>query len=366
MFLCIYPHRGELFQAGALEINPISTLHDDFTSISLNQPTSGLIPIEIRTNDGSSFARHAVDVAVLQSNPLHNRSLFQAASNFNGVEAISCESAPNGHNFITDYWVDRTQGPRASIGCASAAIFRVLFPFKDQGKEAKGETHPSQPVNWDQRKNRQLNLLFPVHQFIPVENGYAILSPDCLPLPKEDTQEYDSLIKSCQSIVHRYSEVTFCGDIPQAGYNTTSDKSQTVDQIFCAALNIGQEQSGFLNRRSPDIENKVRFCQKVAYDSTYLAAFTGKNPLLFLTMIGCGVFDNNPSTVVQVIVNSHMQYAKITPQTQLKKVIIPLFTPNSNSTANEIVALCKKNKIPVRWVHYQADKMEPTVVQQHE
>ena len=56
-----------------------------------------------------------VDVSVLQCAKENEGCMFQAASNFNGVECISEGSTPDSPNFTTQYFYDHTQGPAASI-----------------------------------------------------------------------------------------------------------------------------------------------------------------------------------------------------------------------------------------------------------
>jgi len=37
-----------------------------------------------------------------------------------------------------------------------------------------------------------------------------------------------------------------------------SDPNQKIDQVFCAAMNVGQGHSGMVNARCVDAENKVK------------------------------------------------------------------------------------------------------------
>ena len=75
-------------------------------------PIRPMIPIEIITRDDFESIKF-VDVGYLQStNP---GSMFQCASNFNGIEAPNDDVHPDMHNFTTMYTKDRTQGPTASV-----------------------------------------------------------------------------------------------------------------------------------------------------------------------------------------------------------------------------------------------------------
>jgi hypothetical protein len=88
-----------------------------------------------------------VDVAYLQSLPENRNALFQIASNFNGVEAVTETSYPNSPDFTTKYYTDRTQGPAASISAGAGAITRVHAAFFNEKKN---------PDEWGQTKDDQV------------------------------------------------------------------------------------------------------------------------------------------------------------------------------------------------------------------
>jgi hypothetical protein len=105
--------------------------------------------LEIMTRD-DFYSTRCVDVAALQADRDNDGAMFQAASNFNGVEAVSESYTPDSQNFTTNYTRDRTQGPAASVSAGAAAITRVHAAFYDPARP---------PAEWGQTVTRQIQLL---------------------------------------------------------------------------------------------------------------------------------------------------------------------------------------------------------------
>lgn len=130
-------------------------------TLTFLQRKKRIIPIEIITSVDRESTRF-VDVAYLQSLP-ENRyeilsspcptkprhAIFQIASNFNGIEPMTEQTLPDTHNFVTNYYHDRTQGPAASISCGAGAIFRAFAPFYSPTKN---------PSEWQQTKDTQVSI----------------------------------------------------------------------------------------------------------------------------------------------------------------------------------------------------------------
>lgn len=116
------PVTKQVFKAGRFSVERLDDLMTQVNSSSkssnntLSTQKPCLFEILVRAED-----RRSVDVAYLQSLPEMRGAVFQAASNFNGIEAISEFSSPDQENFTEKYYMDGTQGPAASI--------RFLFLF---------------------------------------------------------------------------------------------------------------------------------------------------------------------------------------------------------------------------------------------
>jgi hypothetical protein len=76
------------------------------------------------------------------------------------------------------------------------------------------------------------------------------------------------------------------GHRDRGGFDVVDDPKQVVDQVFCAAMNIGQGMSGMANKRAPFSQEKCQFILDCDYEATYLAAIKHKRKHLVLTLIG--------------------------------------------------------------------------------
>jgi len=257
------------------------------------------IIILTRDYDGDS---KFVDVSHLQSLKENRYAVFQVASNFNGVEAISDESSPDNISFTENYTHDRTQGPAASVSCGGAAITRVHAAFFEINTNSE---------SWKQTRDHQVEFLGheKLKNHFPVKNGYVCLPQNGEedPFPSIDTPEYGSLLGVARIGLHKNAQVTS----GQRAFkmHIVTDPEQIVDQVFCAAVNIGQGYSGMINRKSSNCEMKCSFALDLAYEGVYLSAIANKRKKIFLTLIGGGVFGNSKKLIFTAIIRAHNKYA---------------------------------------------------------
>lgn len=174
--------RNEEFDAGHYYLESVGALQDEFfqTPIEGDEFRDCELIVDLRQD---SAATRYVDVSILQTIRENNGSMFQAASNFNGIEAIEPESYPDGDKFLTEYVDDMTQGPAASVSAGPGAITRLLYPFYDEDKPAE---------EWMQTKTKQVEFLGDVKEYYTVSNGYVIQSGNELKLdaiPEEEKKE---------------------------------------------------------------------------------------------------------------------------------------------------------------------------------
>jgi len=87
-------------------------------------------------------------IAHIQAHPENKDTLFQVASNFNAVEAQSELVKPNSPQFTEKYYMDRTQGPAASISAGEGVMMRIHAPFYSPSKapEMRGQTETSSQI----------------------------------------------------------------------------------------------------------------------------------------------------------------------------------------------------------------------------
>jgi len=345
------------YNAGVLEVRPLG----EITASLGGWPAEGspkkegpgpIFTIVTRT-DAESL--RFVDVAALQAAPENKNAMFQVASNFNVLEAISEDSLPTTPNFTEFYIYDKTQGPAASISAAPAAIARVYAAFANE------KTPPSE---WCQTDKRQINLLEhpDVARHLPVKNGYVCLPDDssrgdaasiaaakAMPeFPAAGSPEFFQLLDKCKVAVHRDVQVTYGSS--GAMLSIVTEPTQCVDQVFCATVNIGQGYTGRVNRRSPNIEAKCRFTLQVAFESAYAAAIARRRKQLFLCLVGAGVFLNSIEWVWDAIRDAHVRWYRH-PDCCLERVWLPLFSAGEWVSSLMIRDLTEKG-MPYEWRQY--------------
>ncbi|KAL6057635.1 Macro domain-containing protein [Balamuthia mandrillaris] len=310
---------GKEFKAGAFSTPSLEQLRSEVEALasSASRSAGDRSPVEfhiLTRKDSESY--ECVDVAALQALPENRFATFQVASNFNGVEAIADSIPPDSPSFTEGYYMDRTQGPAASISAGAAAIARVHAAFWHEAKTVE---------EWAQTSDRQVEFLEKLREHFPTRNGYVTLRGREPSFPAEESEERADLLKLGRVGVHKNVQVTT--GHRSAGLRLVNDPEQVVDQVFCAALNIGQGFSGAQNTRTADCASKCQFILDLAYEGTYLAAIRNRRKRLFLTLIGGGVFGNRPEWIHRAILNAHLKYANH-PSSCLEEVVLVLFSPS--------------------------------------
>lgn len=283
-----------------------------------------------------------MDVAYLQALRENNGAMFQAASNFNGIEAVSEKSWPDRDTFLTDYINDNTQGPSASISAGAAAISRVLLPFYN-------ESDTSKATSWRQSHDRQVELLKGLEEYCTVENGYIVQKGT----EREVTDdEWDAVVGRVRVGVHVDAQVQFGHtDASRQMEVVPRAAGQRISQVFCAAMNLGQGLSGYTNAGYPGSKRMSEALLEAAYRGTYLAAIRHGSPRLFLTLIGGGVFRNDVGTIMRVIEKVHLEIACTEKNVSLREVHVVLF--NEPVELTEVLNNMKSRGVEVELHSYR-------------
>ncbi len=222
------------------------------------------------------------DVVELQADKANRWAAFQIASNFNGLEAIDAKQSPYTRNFVTNYIRDPTQGPRASIGCGAAAIWRryLMAPF---------------------------DMLSAYRSYVEIQNGYVV---NIKRWPRKISDDHVRVL--CTEA----AQVTF-RSVDELDILVNKDKNQRVHQIFCAAVNMGQGEDGLANAIHPKGEELAKFTLNAMYECTYLCAIQLHCQKLFLTRLGGGVFHNEEQWIQEAIQSAHAKYGAHIPDVYL-------------------------------------------------
>lgn len=205
-----------------------------------------------------------VDIFRLQSDRHFHGDTFQLASNFNGLESICETSDPfTDPKFVTNYIMDKTQGPIGSISAGPGAIARRYY--------------------------------FPIQSFLqdlpnlPTQNGYIMVKP-ATPATSEE-----EILEKLKIGLHINQEVVFQKWDMKAQQMTAapSDQRNTIHQVFTAAMNVGQGTSGQMNWNVMKTREQQPECVSLlqgSYRNTYMAAHLAQSKALHLTLVGGGVF----------------------------------------------------------------------------
>ena len=266
---------GEVFDSGRFTLKTLGELRAQDRP-SVQKDIAGTFHLLYSRDDPSQL-----DIGHLQSLPTFQNALFQVASNFNALELMG----PYDKRAMTQlsaYILDQTQGPYASISAAPGLIARHYYAFEKQGMS---------PETWSQQYDGpQLEMLRETP--LRVRNGYVML--------EEESLEQPALPEDMAVLVHRNIEVTF-GQSRDHEHRRLANKTQLIDQVFTATLDLGSRQRHFLESAPKEVTSLGKALLRAAYEATLLAAIQGGNRKVVLTLIGGGVFCNPSSWIVEAI-----------------------------------------------------------------
>lgn len=220
------------------------------------------------------------DVRALHDDPQNAGALFQAASQFNLLEMTGPSVTPE--RGVGIYEHDRTQGPACAIACGGGTIYRNYFaPVGDQlGQTAERQIDCladlgaalGQPGLWEMR------------------NGYALASEAGLgrvnaQLAAASEAERDALRGLLRVGVQHDVEVIGTG--------------HAVTQVYGSALPVAY------GRPPAHLwEPLARLVLEASYEATLLAARRDDIGVVYLTLLGGGVFGNADAWIADAIVRA--------------------------------------------------------------
>ena len=248
------------------------------------------------------------DAGALHADPAHADAVFQVASQFNCLEMASPAATPEAGVGI--YERDRTQGPACSIAAGAGTIVRNYFAEVD-GRAG-------------QTAGRQVDVLADLGRALghasggggktlwAMRNGYCLPTADGLAAIERrlagcGAAETDRLRGLLRVGVQARTEVTRGTD----GVNGGGDgggPGHAVTQVFCSALPVGYSP---LPRAAWD--RFPRLVLDAAYEATFRAALRNRAGTgcgaVFLTLVGGGVFGNDPAWILAAVRRSLALFA---------------------------------------------------------
>lgn len=262
------------FRHGKLDTPSLAQLRAE--SDALNQ-ASGAI----------TFREVVDDVRGLHVQPGSSGALFQVASQFNLLEMTSPHVTPEAG--VAIYGLGPTQGPACAVACGAGTIFRNYFV----------------PVGDDvgQTEDRQINCVKEFGDMLgnadgslwTMSNGYALGKEDGLAAVGNKTRamsesELDHVRQKLRIGVQYNTEVTIGSGRPV----------NVVTQAYCSAFPVGYSEV-----RKETWEPVARLLLEASYEATLRAAVinanNGGSNMVFLTLVGGGVFGNEMSWILDAI-----------------------------------------------------------------
>lgn len=301
-FLC--NQKKQCFQAGYFQEYSIQELRE-LAQAKMKQrgkaQTAGTLTII-----GEESYKPSIDIGYMQAQQENNGACFQAASNFNALEFVSPSQIPE--NGIKGYIYDNTQGPRAAISAAPGIIYRQYYIFNQSEKN---------PLLWRQTEQHQIELLSDLPE-IYVQNSYVLFGKS--KLAELSKISFDDIIKRIKIGYHRDVQVTFGqGSEPQV---VVQRNDQIIDQVYTAAIDMMKNSAFFSN---PTAVMVAKAMQHAACEGTLKAAYIHDCKKVVLTLVGLGVFQNDPEWLYEAL-ESQCEFIK---QSGLE-VVVNTFTLKSD------------------------------------
>lgn len=243
----------------------------------------------LKAKPNRSTIREVVgDVRKLHADPANAGALFQVASQFNLLEMTGPNVTPE--RGVGIYENDPTQGPACAIACGAGTIYRNYFA--DVGG-LTGQTADKQ-IDCSADLGRELGNSN--GRLWKMQNGYLFPSDDGLAeiserLRSADEAERDALLGQLRIGLQLDAEVTLEG----AGHR--------VSQAYCSALPVAY------GRQPTDQWTEfAKLVLDAAYEATLAGAAQTGNRVVYLTLLGGGVFGNRDQWITDAIERAFETY----------------------------------------------------------
>ncbi len=221
------------------------------------------------------------DVRAMHRLPENRGALFQVASQFNMLEMVGPDVAPE--DGVARYAHDRTQGPACAMAAGAATIYRnYLVPVgggtgQAAGRQLDGLADFGDALAWRLGTVRTALWSMRNGYALPTREGLAAIAAN---LDQADEEALDDLRGRLRLGLHTDVEVTD-GPAPRP----------RVSQIFCSALPVA-----YAGLPQADWAPFARLVLEAAYEGTLLAgvinAARGASDRVLLTRLGGGAFGN--------------------------------------------------------------------------
>lgn len=295
-------HNNRRFLPGNLEIANTKSLLASITNHLNRNPETKLKHgtfniIHGLDSDTNLNMMQYVDVMACCSHSQFNGCTVQVASNFNCLEFVNENQKKS--DGVTDYALNGTQGPSASLSCASSLVYRNYF--YENSHFSNSTNHSNRHIN-----DKEINLL--IKTPLTVKHGKVLIQTRS-EVERLKSSQFNWSDKTNYYVGHhRNCEVCLERDLKRPDhFSMFHNKKQFVNQVFCSAFNFSENVifNSFTTTIAQHIMNSM-------YESTILAAILNhlEHPELpgsnkcFLTLLGGGVFGNPREIIAPAIVRT--------------------------------------------------------------
>ncbi len=273
---------GKQYICGSLELPSLADLRELVETSAI--PSGKLSVREV-----------VADVQQLHLDPANAGALFQVASQFNLLEMISPNITPE--QGVDRYEHDPTQGPACAIAAGAGTIYRNYF-VEVNGKQ--GQTASNQI---DCLADLGLALGNTNNRLWKMQNGYALASEEGL------TAINHQIHSAPESKIDAFRKLLRIG-IQWDTEVTLNQAKHLVTQAYCSALPVTY------SAQPPELWAAfAHLVLEASYEACFCAGIlnalkTGNNKI-YLTLIGGGVFGNNPAWIINAIKRSIDLYSHV-------------------------------------------------------
>lgn len=234
------------------------------------------------------------DVRELHSISENNLSLFQVASQFNCLEMVDPSVTPE--DGVLRYEHDNTQGPACAIAAGAATIYRNYL-IDSNGKIGQSANKQLDCSNELKHKLAEDMGVEP-NSLWGMKNGYAIFTNDSL-------LALHKYLTSCDpNTLASYKDSLRIG--LQTGASVTDIKAQQnqlVSQAFSSALPISYHQIDEVELWGPITRLILCATYRLTLNLAVLNRLRTGNRKVFLTLVGCGAFQNPKHWVYKAVMD---------------------------------------------------------------
>ncbi len=286
--------KGKDFECGLFEQQSLKDLRKNLPAPSASEGSFHVV--EAEDPKSNLLELQQVDTGALQvfwgkyCQAKGKRLTVMDASNSNALETTGPADTPS---TITKFIGDPTQGPAASMSAAPGTLWRHYFAFYKPG-DTSG--------HWDQMQIKpQINFLDNLLGEFKKESGITIEVPNgylILPSAQDQLDKLAAFFEQKSDLIRVgiHTNVSVSHGFDHRGSNARyfiNDKQERpfINQIFCAALNMGPFAGGH-DKKNPLILEVAEILLKKQIEATILTAWKNNTDILLLTLLGCGVFEN--------------------------------------------------------------------------